>query len=58
MKMLKDFIIFIAGLSTVVCTLVGIYYANKSMQNYDEGCYYLLIAIINYLTCIYLDKND
>ena len=55
---MKTFISFVAGLSTIICTVIGVYYANKSIPNYDESCYCLLLAIINYLTCIYLDKND
>ena len=58
MKTFNVFISFIAGLCAIICIVLGIYYANKSTPNYNESYYYLLLCIINYLTCIYLDKND
>lgn len=58
MKMLNNFIGFITGLCAVICMIFGVYYANKSIPDYGQSCYYLLLTIINYLTCINFSKND
>lgn len=58
MKIFETFVIFIAAVLFVICLLRGIHYANNSIPNYDKSCYYLLLAIINYLVCINLCEND
>lgn len=58
MKILNKFLRFITGLLTVISMILGVYHANKSTPNYDEGCYCLLLATICYLTYMNFNEND
>lgn len=38
------------GIAAIVCVMLGVHEASNN--NYDESAYYLLLCIINYMTCL------
>lgn len=50
MSKFNIFLGIFTGIAASVCIILGVHYGINN--NFDESCYYLLLCIINYMTCL------
>ena len=48
---------FIFAVFAIACVISGIVVANQDTPHYDQASYFLLLAIINYLSAIAIDSD-